>query len=159
MQSRGYSLVEMVMVVGTISLLVAVATLDFGAYFTRYRTEAQTRLIYDELLRARANALFQRRETRVKLYVNRFEVYSSVADCGQGVAPVVSQPLTIPIVWNQSGNNIDFDQMGKARNLGSVCVGPGGTGTVDSVVVSTIRERVGTKDKGDDCGKDSITVK
>jgi len=149
----------MVMVVGTISLLLAFVTLDFGSYFTRYRTEAQTRQIYDELLKARSNALFQRRETRVKLYTNRFEVYSSSADCDKGVAPVVSQPLTLPIVWNQSGNNIDFDQRGIAQNLRSVCVGPGGTGTVDSIVVSKIRVRVGTKDKGDDCGKNSITIK
>jgi prepilin-type N-terminal cleavage/methylation domain-containing protein len=155
MNSRGYSLVEMVVVIGIVSILLAIGTLRFNEYMKRYRIEAQTRLIYSELLRARANALYQRRETRMKLYTNRFEVYSSKADSG---APIASQVLGYPIVWG-GGDNVDFDERGMAVNNQSICLDYGdGSGAVNSVVIFKTRVSIGKKDKQDDsCEGKNIT--
>jgi prepilin-type N-terminal cleavage/methylation domain-containing protein len=160
MQQRGYSLVEMVVIIGIISIVLAIATPNFNDYLKRFRTEAQARMLYSELLTARANALYQRRETRVKLYANKFEIYSSACDSGSGVAPISTQILRYPIVWNQSGNSIDFDERGMGLNTGCICIDAGeGTGGVDSVVISDLRVRIGKKDKGDDCKATNITVR
>jgi Tfp pilus assembly protein FimT len=157
MSSRGYSLVEMVVIIGIISTLLILGTLQFDVYLKCYRTEAQTRMIYSELQSARANAIYQRRETRVKLYPTRLEVYSSATD--SGAAPIDTQFLSYPITWN-NGNNIDFDASGTALNNCSVCLNPvDGSGAVDSIVVGDIRLRIGKKDKGDDCSADNITIK
>ena len=160
MQARGYSLIEMIVVICVISILLAIATLRFSDYLKSYRKEAQTRMFYDELLRARANALYQRRDTRVKLYTDRFEVYSSLIDCDTGVAPIVSQSLPFPVTWNNSGNNVDFDERGLAQNNGSICVASGdGASAVDSVVIYNTRISIGIKGKDDECNSDNIKTK
>jgi prepilin-type N-terminal cleavage/methylation domain-containing protein len=158
MARRGYSLVEMVVVIGIMSILTAIATPWFKGYLRRYRADAETRMIYSELLKARATAVYERRTVRVKLYQSRFEVYSSAADAG--VVPIVQQVIGYPIVWNLNGNNVDFDNRGMTFNLGSICLDSGdGAGSVDSVVVDNIRVRLGKKDKGDDCKSDNITIR
>ena len=57
MHERGFSLVEMVMVVGIVSLLLAFGTLRFDEYAKRHRTESQTRMLYLQLQKARSNAV------------------------------------------------------------------------------------------------------
>jgi prepilin-type N-terminal cleavage/methylation domain-containing protein len=158
MQARGYSLIEVLVAVGIASILLAIAVPRFTDYLTRYRTEAQTRMIYDELLRTRANALYQRRETRMKFYPDRFEVYSSTA-AGSDVAPVVIQLLRYPIEINVAGA-VDFDARGITWQPRSICIASGeGTGAVDSVVIAETRVSIGKKDKGNECNSGNITKK
>jgi len=145
MQQRGHSLVQTLVVTGIVAILLALATPRFAAFATRYQTEAQTRMIYAELLKTRANALFRRRETRMKFFPERFEVYSSAAD-GSAVAPVALQTLHYPIDMNGNGSNVDFDVRGMALNLRSICIaGREETGAVDSVVIGHTRVSIGKK--------------
>jgi prepilin-type N-terminal cleavage/methylation domain-containing protein len=164
MQARGYTLVEIIVVICIVSLLLAIGTLKFGESFKRYRTEAQTRMIYTELLQARANALYQRRETRVKFSRESFEVYSSVSD-GSGVAPVMKQALRYPVMVNSNqdpdGVNVDFDEKGMAvLPLRSICINASDSvGSVDSVVIANLRVRIGKKDEGGTCDGENITTR
>lgn len=164
MKARGYSLVEMVVVIGIISILLAIATLRFNEYSKRYGMEAQTRMIYRELLQARINALYQRRSTRVKLYPNRFEVYSSTQDDTAGVAPVRTQALSFPIVCTgdedpTEGYPVDFDSKGLVT-WRSICVDQSdGLAAVDSIVTWRTRLRIGKKEKGDACISTNITTR
>lgn len=144
------------MVMGIIGALLSIGSLFFNRYVKSYNTDAETRLIYSELLKARAKALYERRTVRVKLFPSCFEVYSSATD--SGVAPTLQQALHYPIVWNKSGNNVDFDGRGMALNSRSICVGEG-DGSVNSIVIAELRVRIGVKDKGGQCGADSITVR
>ena len=154
-QARGYTLVETVVVICIISILLALGTLRFNEYLRRYRMEAQTRMIHAELQKARTNALYERRATRVKLYADRFEVYSTLSDIG--VAPMVSRPLSYAIVFN-CGSHLDFDDRGIAMNLGSLCLNEGdGAAGVDSVVIAKTRVSLGKKDRGEACASASIT--
>jgi prepilin-type N-terminal cleavage/methylation domain-containing protein len=168
MQTRGYSLVEMVVVIGIISILLAIGTLKFNEYMKRYRTEAQTRMVYAELLNARANALYQRRSVRVKLYAGHFDVYSSTQDDTNGVAPVHTQTLSYPIVCSatngdglKGGYLLDFDSKGLTSNWCTICMdNSDGTGAVDSVKIFETRVSIGKKDKGDgNCKPENITIR
>jgi prepilin-type N-terminal cleavage/methylation domain-containing protein len=159
MKSRGYSLVEMVVVIGIVSILLGIGTLKFNDYMVRYRVDAQNRMIYAELLQARADAVFQRRGTLVKLYTDHFETYSTLADGDSGAAPIRNQVLDFPITWN-NGNDVKFDVRGVASVRGSVCVDAGdGNSATDSIVISSTRLNLGRKDKGAKCDADYITVK
>ena len=162
MQERGYSLVEVLVVVGIISILLALALSRFTDYLTRSRTENQTRLIYGELLRARADALFQRRAIRVKLYRDHFEIYSSSQDNGNGAAPLETRGLRYPVTCNGTGDGVrgyplDFDPKGLCTRC-SICLEAGnGSGAMDSVVLAATRVSLGIKDRGDACTADNIT--
>jgi prepilin-type N-terminal cleavage/methylation domain-containing protein len=164
MRERGFSLVEILVVIGLVAILLAIALPWFAAYLKHGSADSQTRLIYAELLQARANALYLRRETRVKFYPGSFAVYSTATD-GPSVAPVASQPLRFPIEWNNSGANVDFDPRGIALNGRSICIaGREETGAVDSVVVSDTRVNIGKKniDRKDDqwdCAAGNITIR
>jgi len=163
MRERGYSLVEIVVVIGVLSILIVIATPLFGNMMRRARIEDQTRTIYTELQRAQANALYQRRTTRVRLYRDHFEIYSSQLDNQKGVAPIQTRALSYPITCNGTGDGsagypLDFDQKGLASRC-SICLDGGdGSGSVDSVVISAIRISIGKKGKVQDaCTSDNIT--
>jgi prepilin-type N-terminal cleavage/methylation domain-containing protein len=168
MRERGYSLVEIIVVIGILSILIVIATPLFTDLMKRARAEDQTRTIYTELQRAQANALYLRRATRVKLYRDHFEIYSSQWDNLKGVAPIQSQVLSYPITCNGSGDGIagypvDFDPKGVATiaTKRSICLDVGESlGNVDSVVVYTTRISIGKKDKVEDaCASENITKK
>ena len=163
MHARGYSLVEMVVVIAVVSILLTIGTLRFNEYAKHYRAEAQTRMIYSELLQTRANALYERRSSILKLYANHFEVYSSAQDNTDGVAPVRSQALAYPVSCNGRGDGVkgyplDFNIIGMAGNVCSICVDGYGSGAVDSMVVSDTKISIGIKDAGAACGASNITT-
>jgi len=166
MKARGFSLVEMVLVIAAVSILTAIGTMNFNAYAKRYKTEAQTRLLYSELLRARVNAVHQGRPIRIKLYRARFEVYSSERDNADGVSPLQTHTLDYPITSTASEGNatqgypLQFEPNGLAKVLGSICLEQSaGSGAVDSIKIAFTRVSIGKKDRGEECNADNITIK
>jgi prepilin-type N-terminal cleavage/methylation domain-containing protein len=163
MHARGYSLVEMVTVVGIISILLAIGTLKFRDYMQRYQAESQTRMLYSELLKVRAGALYERRTARVKLFADRLEIYSSTRDSAKGAAPVRTQVLSFPITTNAGGDpikgyDIDFDARGVVADWCSICIeNQEVPAAVDSVVVSENRVSVGKRGQGDECSAANIS--
>jgi prepilin-type N-terminal cleavage/methylation domain-containing protein len=161
MNPRGYSLIEMLVAIAMVSVLMCLAVAPFANFLRRLRSEAQTRSIYAEIQKARANALFQRRETRLKFYPTRFEIYSSAADFA-GASPIAIQLLTFPIEINGTGVNLGFDARGMALNNRSICIAdPQGTGAVDSIVISETRINLGKlgKDGKWKCDAENISFR
>jgi len=157
MRSRGFSLLELVVLMALVSILLTIATLNFREYLQRSRMEAQTRLLYGQLLKARVDAVCQRRKIAVKVYPGRFEVYSS--EIVDGVEPRNTHLLNFPITCKDC-RLIEFDKSGTTTDSGSICLeSTAGGGAVDSVVVSTTRISIGKKDQGDGCISDNITKK
>ena len=115
-------------------------------------------------MRARANALYLRRDSRVRLYRDHFELYSSQQDNLNGVLPVQTIPLGYPVTCNGTGDGtsgypLDFDPKGLAT-MCSICLEQNGrTGAPDSIVISATRVNIGTKDKGDECKAANITIR
>ncbi|WP_085812170.1 prepilin-type N-terminal cleavage/methylation domain-containing protein [Geoanaerobacter pelophilus] len=165
MRSRGFSLIELLMIIGILSILYAIGTLSFNAYQKRYRAEAQTRFLFSEIQKARVDAICQRRWTRVKVYRDRFELYSSQQDNTSGVQPIQSYPLRLPVVWVPKDKYpyvIEFEPWGVLNadesSEGTICLeDSSGTGGVDSIKISSTRISI-KKGDGDDC-KSDITVK
>ncbi|MBJ6801876.1 pilus assembly FimT family protein [Geomonas propionica] len=162
MRSEGYSLLETMFIVAIVAILAVIGTLQFREYLQRYRTEAQTRLLFTELLKARTQAIYQHRRTRVKLYADRFAVYSSLQDSST-VTPVQTHSLNYRLTSKSDlavGQDIDFDETGITYDWCSVCLeDSAGAGGVDSVVIAATRVSIGKKDKGNVCESDSITLK
>ncbi|MBJ6749614.1 pilus assembly FimT family protein [Geomonas anaerohicana] len=164
MGSRGFSLIEMILAIGLAAILTAIGSFYFQKYQKSYRIDAQTRLLFTELLKARTLAIYQRRGTRVKIYADRFEVYSSLQD-GGAVHPVQRHLLQYPVTATANldlaaGGNIDFDETGITYGWSSICLeSVPGYGAVDSVVVAATRVSIGKKGTGDDCKTENIKLK
>lgn len=174
MHSRCFSLIELLMIIGILSILYAIGTLSINAYQKRYRADAQTRFLFSEIQKARVDAICQRRGTRVKVYRDRFEIYSSQQDNTSGIQPMQSYPLRFPVIWKQEGevHIIDFEPQGiiesepreilniTKNSAGSICLeDSNATGGVDSITVSATRTRIGKKRQGYDCDSEYITFK
>jgi Tfp pilus assembly protein FimT len=164
MPSRGFSLVEMLTIMATVALLVALGTVMFQRYDRSFRREAQTRFILAQLMKARMQAITQHRVIRVKLYPDRFEVYSSGTDDRNGASPYMVQQLRLPLSSNAvgfgGGAHVDFKETGLTDDWCSICVdadaqSPG----LDSIVISATRMSPGSKDKGNECTSDNITIR
>jgi prepilin-type N-terminal cleavage/methylation domain-containing protein len=157
MQARGYSLVEMVLVMAVIGILLGIGTLSFRDYAQRAQMESQTRVIFEALQKARAKAVYERRKTQVNFFSDHFDAYSSLA--GSGVAPVATQKLAYPVTVALGYHNtsVVFANTGITSDLGSICLAQyPNDAPVDSVVIHFVRTSLGKKDK-DDCASDYIT--
>lgn len=157
---QGFSLIEMICIVAIISILLAIGSLQFRDYMQRARMEAQTRLLFSQLSKTRVNAICQRRGARVMVFVDRFEVYSSLTD-GSAVGPVETHRVSYPLISKNldlvQGASVDFDERGVTNDWTSVCIEPAGSGAVDSVVVAATRIGIGKRGKGNVCESDYIT--
>lgn len=165
MRSRGFSLIELLMIIGILSILYAIGTISFNAYQKRYRAEAQTRLLFSEIQKARADAICQRRGTRIKVYRDRFELYSTQQDDTNGVQPLQAHLLGLPVVYREDVDPyiIDIDSRGiieREDSQGSICIEESDvTVGVDSITVSATRTSIGKKRQGNDCKSEYITFK
>ena len=172
MRTRGFSLVEMICVICIISVIVAIATLVFNDMSYKNNTESQTRIIYNELMAAQAQALTQRKIIRVKLYAGRFDVYSSALDDTSGVAPIRTIALHYPIVCNGDGDGtngypLDFSPLGITNwtsclnnNNCAICIDNNkGAGAVDSVAVALLKLELGKRSQNGSCDSSNITIK
>jgi prepilin-type N-terminal cleavage/methylation domain-containing protein len=157
MGERGYSLIEMMVTVCIVSVLTVIATLKFNDYLDRSRKESQTRMLYEELLKSRAAAVYERRGTRIKVYPDHFENFSSICK-DETVAPVERHELRFPVVCN-TADPIDFLQNGLAKEESSICLDGDNGAPVDSVIISYARIRIGKKEPGKDCNAPNITVR
>lgn len=166
MRSRGFTLVETMLVIGICSILLALALINYRYYDRRYRIERQTRLMQSELRNAQFSALTQKRVVPVRFYPRRFEVYSSEWD-GALTKPSVSLNLTFPIRWGSGPPDgpedffgLEFDDRGVASKVRSICVDDVALDTYDSVVISKTRVAIGSrKETSTGCLSDQITLK
>ncbi|UFS69643.1 prepilin-type N-terminal cleavage/methylation domain-containing protein [Geomonas sp. RF6] len=161
MRERGFSLIELVVVLCIVSILLGIAVLRFSDYIRRSRKEAQTRMIQTEIMQARLAALTERRGRRVKLKRTSFEVYSSTQDDEDGASPRVRLQLNYPITWNCTGTAIDIDDRGIiSPPFRSICMEESGDRNLtDSVVLYYTRVNLGSRKEGKDCASEFITVK
>ena len=154
MNARGYSLVEVMVVIGILTFLGTIGIVNYREYSQRYRAESQTRMLYQELLKARSDALYQRREVHVRIYPERFEIYSTTSD--SGVLPARILRLSFPLRCKGEpdgggGVALAFDSRGIALANCTICLGTAISSAVDSVVVSRTRVRIGKNEDPNVC--------
>ncbi|MBI5657285.1 MAG: prepilin-type N-terminal cleavage/methylation domain-containing protein, partial [Geobacter sp.] len=77
MRQHGFTLVELMIVICIAGILIAIATLQFNTYVTKTNIEAQTKMLFSDLMKVRSEALFQKRARAVSITENQFIVYSS----------------------------------------------------------------------------------
>ena len=155
---RGFTLIEVLVVMTIIGILLRIATINFNKFQTKSGITGEISALRNELMAARAAAMFQHRDRRVALGSTGFAVYSSLVDT---VAPVQRKSLKYPISYSSS--TIDFDSQGfysaATGASASLCVEPSGNiAAVDSLVIMTARIHAGKRVTGGGCTSASINV-
>lgn len=155
MTRRGFTLVELLVVIGLISILLAMATFGFSQYTRKSGIHHQTRLLNGDLMEYRVKAMYEKKNWTVKIDTNRYDIYSSPLTT---VTPVKTVTLKYPVETTNTFA-IVYDNQGTANVGKTICVIPENDAAVDAIVVSTTRVQIGKKQAGATCAADNIDAK
>lgn len=163
MKRKGFSLVEVVVVIAIIGIMASFAVAGYGRLLQRYRVERQLQEMYSDMSRTRYMAMHR---NRVHFFVLGGSQYNAYDDTTDGSAPVYNgdgilqqssdtavldggQPksLYFPIQWNGS-STIAFDTKGIARNPGTICIPNDVKPMHDCIIVSQARIAKGCLSNG-----------
>lgn len=152
---RGFTLVELIVVISIITILTTIATLSWNRMSTKAAVEGQIKTVHADMMRVRLEALYAKRERRVKVEGSAFKIYSSDVETA---APLEEKSFKYPFnattvfIFNTSGLASGYE--------GSVCVTPSDANDsyVDSLVVTDGRISLGKK-TGVGCNSGDITKK
>ena len=170
MATRGFSLVELLVVITLIGMLLALAVLNFSKLQQQALLEKQTKELYSDLVEIRQAAMHTKMEHDVHFASGSrlvFRRYSSEADVSGNILmrkdlhfPLTRSPWTTP-----TSDRIRFNSYGLMTDIvqKSICadstVGP----SVDSVVLIQSRISMGKMkvpiSKGGTCGGSNIDIK
>ena len=159
MSVRGFSLVELVLIIAVMGILLAIATQNWNAMQTKGAIESEIKMIQADLMELRLQALYQKRPRSAVINGLDFKVYSSTVT---GVAPLQVKQLKFATVWD-SGDTVSFDAQGLLDGVDHryLCVVPSSNlsvingAYVDSIDISQSRITLAKRTKG---GCDSASI-
>lgn len=165
--SRGFSLVEMLIVIGIILILLTIAVPAFNTWLTKYNVEDQIKQIYSDLQTARSRALYTKRMHFVTMAGTNQTIYDDTSPLPYG-----DQVLTIGLDTQiQTRNyssaistsvgfppNLSFDSRGLS-NIGgglpglsqAICVLSTANPDYDCIVVTQSSMNMGKLNPGGAC--------
>jgi prepilin-type N-terminal cleavage/methylation domain-containing protein len=176
MRNRGFSIIELVVVIGIISILLSIASISFRNWNLKNNIERQTKEMYMEITEARQLALNTRQARTVTFSPNSlvFRRYSSEADleAGTGVE-VKTKRLPFAITRNtwadpspDNPNITDSDILFTTRGVmnqptpKSICIYSAVDPAFDALVIVQSRVAAGKlKSQGGACDPTNIDVK
>ena len=160
MCQRGFSLVELMIVIAIMGILLSIATLNWNEMQTKSAVESQIKKIHADLMEVRLQALYSKRSRSVVISGQVYKSYSSTVITSTALE---TKQLRYPVVWN-GGGTLTFDAQGLTNNQGSLCVmltsdiAVINSAAVDSIVVSQARTNLG-KRTGGGCASANIEQK
>jgi prepilin-type N-terminal cleavage/methylation domain-containing protein len=162
MNSRGFTLVELIVVLALITILTTLGTMSWKRMSMKSAVEGQIKTVHADMMKIRLEALYGKRERRVKFNGKTFNIYSSNVET---TTPLEAKSFKYPFKYATTRSAFVFNTSGMASGYeGSVCVDPYSNlaiksdAAVDSLVITDGRISLG-KRIGDGCVSDDITKK
>lgn len=161
MNHKGFSLTELIVVMGIIGILLGIVSLNFHDWQIKSQIEKQAREIYTDFNTARTESIF--RKTRHSVIMNtdgtgyvmrRYSSPDEVTSAGM----IINTKKTTYLLTKENGTNFGalegifmFDIRGTTNDLNTIRVNPTNSGaTFDCVVIHTVRTNLG-KMEGSAC--------
>jgi len=154
MNVRGFSLVELVVVVAIIATLLSIATLDFNSWMKKYQTERQTRELYSDIMQLRLSAIQRKQRCAMFLGPRQYNTRTYATDNEDvlaGGVTVSSKNLNYEIkngtglaAFDITADHIEFDSRGFATGPMTIVVLPVQYNAGDNcILVSEGRTNIG----------------
>ena len=167
MGTRGFSLIELIVVMALIGILVSVATLDFNSWQRKSTVESQVKELYADIQDARMKAAFTKSAYRVEItspQVVTFRRYSSAADAVGTVVKTKNLPVAVTtnVSDSSSSSRIDFNTSGIMSDPKQkvICVTTTVDASYDAIIISGALTGMGKQiNRGTDCAKSNVTQK
>ena len=117
---QGFSIVELVVVIGIISILLTITTLSFNSWLVKHNMEAQVRTMATDFNEIRMRALTTKKRYRVAFGANSytFRSYSSEADVNGSAVTGGTKTVTFKLkkpdstYYGAASDTIEIDQRG-----------------------------------------------
>jgi prepilin-type N-terminal cleavage/methylation domain-containing protein len=155
MSSRGFTLIEMLLVVAIMGILTTIGGFAFSQYQQKSAVENQTRRLYADLVGLRSRALFEKRPRTVRVAATSYSLYSSDVVT---VNPVSTTMLKAPI--NQSSAaDTTYDTCGMTTTTTTICAAARNSAPVDSIVIYPTSIRLGKLTQGAACADANVVAK
>jgi prepilin-type N-terminal cleavage/methylation domain-containing protein len=167
MNNRGFSLIELVVVIGIMAALLGIVTLDFNSWTKKYQAERQTREMYSDIMQLRLSAMQQKQRCAMFLGSRQynFKTYTSANEAvltgGTPRTSNSSKNLNYEIrqktksglnAFDIASDYIEFDSRGFTNNPMTIVVLPVRyNGGDNCILVSMGRTNIGRMEDANTC--------
>jgi type II secretion system protein H len=155
MNTKGFSLIELVVVMTIIGILLSIVTLDFNSWQRRSQIERQTRELFSDLNQARLESLHRKQRHSIVMQPNSyiFRRYSSENENRLAGTVVQTRNVNFQITKLSGSSAADditeFDIRGFTNDNDTFQINPINSGApVDCVVIATGRTNMGKNENG-----------
>ena len=158
MNQRGFTLVELMVVICISGILLVIATMNWNQMQVKSGIETEIKTMHADLMEVRQQALYTKQKRKVVISGQSYKAYPGNVTT---VTPLVSKQLRFPVLWSGSGDlELTIDTQGLITATGStaeenfICVAPTGSLTqlnsaaVDSLVLSAAQINLGLRTGG-----------
>lgn len=161
MNSRGFSIIELVVVIGLLAIMLSLATLDFGSWQRKSRVERYTKELFSDIQDARMKAAFTKKVQRLEFGAQQvvFRSFSSEGDIGGTIVKTKNLPLAFT---RNTADLIDFDTRGVLSNpiVQVLCFTTTEDAAYDALIITPALTSMGkVTNRGSACARTNVTQK
>lgn len=161
---KGFSLIELIIVIAVIGIGAAIATLNFNQWVRKANIEKQTKELLTDLNEARLKSVYTKKRHSIELYQNSyvFKEYSSLNENASAGRILYSKNVSSQITTadgsaldSPSVNNVvEFDIRGFTTDMNSFRFNPISSGAAyDCIIISNARTNLGQMGSGNVCNQ------
>lgn len=156
MSRNGFTLVELMITVFVIAVLLGISTLKFGQMSKKSGIDAQTRMLYADLMTVRNEALTRKKGRAVTFDGAQFKAYSSQEALGkvmmQRTLKYPMLPATVTTIYFDTLGVATWSASGNVYESLPICVDPmEDSAAYDSLILSRTRIKMAKRKSGAEC--------